>query len=60
MTSSQDLTGLTLDGRYRLTRLLGEGGMGQVYEGVHDTLDRKVAVKVLLPRFAYEEKFRER
>ena len=60
MAAAKDLTGITLDARYRLTRLMGAGGMGQVYEGVHDTLDRKVAVKVLLPRFAYDERFRER
>ncbi len=60
MPSAPDLTGTIFDGRYRLTRLLGAGGMGQVYEGVHDTLDQKVAVKVLLPRLALDTKFRER
>jgi len=60
MTPAQDLTNVRLDGRYLLTRLMGEGGMGQVYEGYHAALDRKVAVKVLLPRYAYEPKFRER
>jgi serine/threonine protein kinase len=60
MQPVEDLTDVLLEGRYRLTRLMGQGGMGQVYEGLHETLDRKVAVKVLLPRYAHEAKFRER
>ena len=35
-------------GQYRLTRLIGKGGMGAVYEGFDDGLQRKVAVKVIL------------
>lgn len=37
---------LILD-RYRVDGLLGEGGMGQVYRGVHEMLDMPVAIKVL-------------
>ncbi len=38
--------GLTL-GQYEIIRLLGEGGMGAVYEARHTSLDRRVAIKTL-------------
>ncbi|MFM9588838.1 serine/threonine-protein kinase [Streptomyces scabiei] len=41
--------GALLSDRYRLGRLLGAGGQGQVYAGVDEQLGRRVAVKVLLP-----------
>jgi eukaryotic-like serine/threonine-protein kinase len=34
-------------GKYRLSRLLGRGGMGSVWEGVHTTLGTRVAVKFI-------------
>ncbi|HVC98457.1 MAG TPA: serine/threonine protein kinase, partial [Pirellulales bacterium] len=34
-------------GDYRLVREIGRGGMGVVYEAVHDTISRRVALKVL-------------
>ena len=46
-----DLTGLTF-GQYRLVRLLGRGGMGEVYEAEHRVLQRKYALKLLPADFA--------
>lgn len=39
-------------GPYRIERLLGEGGMGAVYEGVHENTARRVAIKVLHSEYA--------
>ena len=35
-------------GRYDLTRILGKGAMGIVYEGMDPKLHRKVAIKTIL------------
>jgi serine/threonine protein kinase len=37
----------TTVGNYKVTKLLGEGGMGMVYLGEHPVIGRKVAIKVL-------------
>jgi len=39
-------------GRYRVVRQIGRGGMGAVYEAVHLDLEKRVALKVLLPSTA--------
>jgi len=44
--------GSTLAGRYRLVRLLGEGGMGVVWEARQLTTERSVAIKILKSRDA--------
>ena len=47
-------------GPYRLSRRLGRGGMGTVYEGLDVEAGQPAAVKVLNPHLAVEEGFRER
>ena len=44
-------------GMYRIVRQLGEGGMGAVFEAVHDAIERRVAIKVLHPEFARNAEF---
>jgi serine/threonine protein kinase len=43
--------GDTLGGKYKITRLLGQGSMAVVLEATHLRLRQKVAIKVLLPRY---------
>ncbi|HEY3500439.1 MAG TPA: serine/threonine-protein kinase [Polyangiaceae bacterium] len=40
-------TGQIIEGKYRIVRLLGEGGMGAVYEGENVRINRRVAIKIL-------------
>jgi serine/threonine protein kinase len=41
-----------IDGRYRLRRLIGVGGMGAVYEAEHIAICKRVALKILHPQFS--------
>ncbi|HTN82233.1 MAG TPA: serine/threonine-protein kinase, partial [Sorangium sp.] len=49
------MIGRTLDDRYAIHRLLGQGGMGAVYEARHTGTGRRVAVKVILGQAADDE-----
>src|SRR5215475_9081483 len=46
--------------RYRIIRLIGRGGMGAVYEAEHLVMGRRVALKVIHPRFIANEAAVER
>jgi len=42
----------TMLGKYRIVRLVGEGGMGAVYEAVHLEIGKRVAIKAMNPTLA--------
>jgi serine/threonine-protein kinase len=42
-----ELLDKTINGKYRIVRLIGKGGMGSVYEAVHEGLNARVALKAL-------------
>ncbi|MBI4511870.1 MAG: serine/threonine protein kinase [Deltaproteobacteria bacterium] len=46
------IVGAKLVGRYEVTRKIGEGGMGAVYEARHLLIGKRVAIKVLLDKYA--------
>ena len=50
------LIGQTLADKYRIEELINEGGMGAVYRGTHVLMDKTVAVKVLHPALAADDK----
>ncbi|WP_394836577.1 protein kinase [Pendulispora rubella] len=52
--------GDVIDGKYRIERILGRGGMGVVVRATHLQLEQAVALKFVLPRVAEVEAFRER
>ena len=59
-SSAQQLVGAVLSRRWKLIRLLGEGGMGAVYEGHGVNGEGVRALKVLHPEFVTEESILQR
>jgi serine/threonine-protein kinase len=55
LTPTAEIVGSTLSGRYLVTRKVGQGGMGAVYEATHTLIGKRVAVKVLLEKYAQRE-----
>ena len=55
-----DLTGEVIDGRYKLNRIVASGGMATIYAALDLRLERQVAVKIMHPHLAQDEKFVER
>src|SRR4026208_1450259 len=54
--TGDSLLGQILADKYRIDERLNEGGMGTVYRGTHVLMDKTVAIKVLRPSLAADEK----
>src|ERR671922_1872255 len=60
MAVSDTLIDSLFDGRYRILKRIGSGGMATVYLAEDEVLGRRVAIKILNERYANDEQFIER
>src|ERR671938_991763 len=60
MAVTDTLLNTLFDGRYRIVRKLGTGGMANVYLAEDEVLGRRVAIKILNDRHAGDDQFVER
>ncbi len=58
--SEDAVPGALVADKYRLTRILGKGGMGSVWEGIHISLGTRVAVKFIEAQYAGSTEARRR
>ena len=54
-----EFEGQLIADKYRVRGLIGTGGMGTVWEGVHEQLGTRVAIKFIKPQFASQPEARQ-
>jgi len=59
-TAKPGLLGQLIGGRFRVEKLLGTGGMGEVYLGRHELLGNRVAIKLLKVQHAKDQRMAAR
>ena len=60
MTPPDPLIGALFDGRYKIIKKLGTGGMATVYLAEDQELGRRIAIKILNAKHASDKQFVER
>ena len=60
MSETEDKIRSALGNKYEIRELIAEGGMGQIYLGIHQSLGKKVAIKIIHQELTKDKKLRER